>query len=124
MVWLPFQFAFRVLFAATGIVGISGSKAVQSSSSAISPDVSTTILESAVPTTTAAGVPVQSDQVSEEEEDRLIDKIGKMVEEGEEQEDRTLDEILAEEKQKEEKAPRNPKKRMMEGERDVMREEL
>ncbi|KAJ5115994.1 hypothetical protein N7456_000342 [Penicillium angulare] len=124
MVWLPFQFAFRVLFAATGIVGISVGKSVQSLSSMIAADISATILESAVPTTTTAGVPVHSDLVTEEEEDRLIDKIGKMVEEGEDQEDRTLDEIMAEEKQKVEKAPRNPKKRMMEGERDVMREEL
>lgn len=123
LVWLPLQFVSRFVFAVFGIAGLRSSKSLQPSSSPIVADMSATMQEAAA-TFTGGAMPVNDDQPSREEEDRLIDKIGKMVEEGEEQRDISLEEILAEERHNQDEHPRNPKKRMMEGERDVLRDEL
>lgn len=121
--WLPFQFILRFILAVFGVVGLTTSKSLQPSSSPIAADISATMQEAAA-TFTGGAVPANNDQASQEEEDRLIDKIAEMVEEGEEQKEISLDEILAEERQHQDDHPRNPKKRMMEGERDVLRDEL
>ncbi|KAJ5651974.1 hypothetical protein N7507_009400 [Penicillium longicatenatum] len=123
LVWLPFQFILRVVFAVFGIVGVTSTKSLQPSSSPIAADISATLQEAAA-TFTGGAMPENNDQASQEEEDRLIDKIGEMVEEAETQKDIYLDDILAEARHEKEQHPRNPKKRMMEGERDVVRDEL
>jgi hypothetical protein len=113
----------RFVFAVFGIVGLTSTKSLQPSSSPIAADISATLQEAAA-TFTGGAMPENNDQASQEEEDRLIDKIGEMVEEAETQKEIYLDDILAEAKHEEEEHPRNPKKRMMEGERDVVRDEL
>lgn len=113
----------RFVLALFGVIGLTSSKSLQPSPNSIAADISATMQEAAAAFTGGA-VPENNDQTLQEEEDRLIDKIGEMVEEGEEQKDMSLDEILAEERHRQEDRPRNPKKRMMEGERDVLRDEL
>lgn len=66
-------------------------------------------------------MPTQSaawdDQPSAEmEEDRLIDKIGRMVQGADKHEDTRIDDISPEERQRQEEIPRNTKKRMFEAE--------
>ncbi|KAJ5769348.1 hypothetical protein N7520_003907 [Penicillium odoratum] len=123
LVWLPFQFVLRFVFAVFGVIGLTNKKSVQPLSSQIAADISTTVQQAAA-TMAGGAVPENYDHVSQEEEDRLIDKIGKMVEEEGYQNNINLDDILAEEQRHNQDAPRNPKKRMMEGERDVLRDEL
>ncbi|KAJ6114581.1 hypothetical protein N7486_000359 [Penicillium sp. IBT 16267x] len=123
LVWLPLQFVLRFVFAVFGVIGLTSTKSLQPSSSPIAADISATIQEAAA-TFTGGAVRGNNDQVSQEEDDRLIDKIGEMIEEGEEQKDINLEDILAEERHNRDDHPRNPKKRMMEGERDVLRDEL
>ncbi|KAJ5929996.1 hypothetical protein N7466_005489 [Penicillium verhagenii] len=124
LVWLPFQFLLRFVFAVFGVVGLTGKSSVELSSGSIAASISATIQEAAATATDGAVFENNNDQASQEEEDWLIDEIGKMVEDGKEQRDISLEEILAEERQHHDDTPRNPKKRMMEGERDVLRDEL
>lgn len=50
----------------------------------------------------------------ETEQDRMIDKIGRMAEEGNKQEETNVDDISPEERERQDEIPRNPKKRMYE----------
>ncbi|KAJ5725807.1 uncharacterized protein N7483_007164 [Penicillium malachiteum] len=125
LVWLPIQFTFRFMFMALGAIGLTNSKSLQPSLSPVAADISATI-QANMASVTGGAVPTSDELHTQEEEDRLIDKIGKMVEENEDQKDHDvrIDDILVEEQAEEDDAPRNSKKRMMEGERDVMRDEL
>lgn len=123
LVWLPFKFAMKFLFATLGAVGLTkGSTELSSSQSA--GDISATIQQTAaaisggtVPTNSASW----EDQPSVEDEDRIIDQIGKMVDEGKQQ-GTNIDDISPEERQRQEELPRNTKKRMFEAE--PVRDEL
>lgn len=97
------------------IFGASGaSKAVQSPSGSIAADISATI-QQAAPVVTGGSAPTDNDQPpTEDEEDRLIDKIGRMVEDNEKKPHHDIDDISPEEKQRQDELPRNPKKRMYE----------
>lgn len=97
------------------IFGASGApKGLQSPSGSLAADISATI-QQAVPVVTGGSVPTDNDQPpTEDEEDRLIDKIGKMVEDNEKKSHHDIDDISPEEKQRQDELPRNPKKRMYE----------
>ena len=69
-------------------------------------------------------MPTGHEEASVDEEDRLIDKIGKMVEDNEKPTDIEADDTADERQYEQYDGPRNPKKRMMEGERDVVHNEL
>jgi hypothetical protein len=100
LVWLPVKFVARLVFAVLGAGGLS-STAVQPASSPLD-DISTAIHESvtAVASTavTGSGVAENEKPSAPDDEDRMIDKIGKMAEESD--------------------RPRNTKKRMYEEEPD------
>ncbi|KAJ5711628.1 hypothetical protein N7488_005784 [Penicillium malachiteum] len=125
LVWLPFQFTLRFMFTLLGAIGLTNSKSLQPSHSPVAADISAT-LQATMASVTGGTVPTNDELHTQEEEDRLVDKIGKMVEESDDQKDHDLliDDVLEGEQTEEDGAPRNPKKRMMEGERDVMRDEL
>ncbi|KAJ5884900.1 hypothetical protein N7495_009410 [Penicillium taxi] len=119
LVWLPLQFSLKALLAVIGVVGITGQKSVQVSSSPVADGVygtiqttSTTVTVSSVPTNKAVWEDQPSDQPSDQpaddEEDRLIDKIG-----------HAIDDILPDEKESQDQNPRNPMKRMYEAEEPV-----
>lgn len=123
LVWLPFKFAMKFVFAALGAVGLTKGSTELSSSQAAA-GVSATIQQTAaaisggtVPTNGASG----EDQPSSEDEDRIIDQIGKMVDEGK-QKGTNIDDISPEERQRQAELPRNTKKRMFEAE--PVRDEL
>lgn len=123
LVWLPFKFAMKFVFATLGAVGLTkGSTELSSSQSA--GDISATIQQTAA-TISGGTVPPDSasweDQPSVEDEDRIIDQIGKMVDEGKQQ-GTNIDDISPEERQRQEELPRNTKKRMFEAE--PVRDEL
>lgn len=120
LVWLPLRLFARFTFAILGAVGIT-SKAVQSSEPSTMLEYvpqETPIVEQKVePNIQSAEGEAVWDQVpvtDEAEEDRLIDEIGKMVEDSEEQEETNIDDISEEERQRQAELPRNPKKRMFE----------
>lgn len=76
-------------------------------------ETATAISGGSVPTQSAAW----DDQPSAEiEEDRLIDKIGRMVQGEDKHEETRIDDISPEERERQESIPRNTKKRMMEAE--------
>ncbi|KAJ5624221.1 hypothetical protein N7510_000530 [Penicillium lagena] len=100
LVWLPVKFIARFVFAVLGVGGLS-STAVQPASSPLG-DISTTIhgtgttvVSTAV---TGSGVAENQKPSAPDDDDRLIDRVGKMVEESD--------------------RPRNTKKRMYEEEPD------
>ncbi|GLI76927.1 protein transport protein sec20 [Penicillium ochrochloron] len=124
LVWLPVKFAMRFVFAALGAVGISKSSNELASSS-IASDISATIQHAA---TAVTGGTVPSgdaawdhEKPTEDEQDRIIDKIGRMVEDGK-WDGTNIDDISPEEMERQDEVPRNPKKRMYEEE--VVRDEL
>lgn len=117
LIWLPLKLAMKSLFAVLGVAGLSN-RSVQISSSPISSGISATIQETAtlVTGTTVPTADTSRDHPSAEaEEDRLIDKIGKMAE-GEKDDGSAIDDISPEEKARQDEIPRNPKKRMFEAE--------
>lgn len=123
LVWLPFKFALKFVFATLGVVGLTKGS-TELSSSQVASDISATIQQTAaaisgetVPTKRASW----EDQPSTDDEDRLIDQIGKMVDEGK-QEGTGIDDISPEERQRQAELPRNTKKRMFEAE--PVRDEL
>lgn len=120
LVWLPIRLFARFTFAILGVVGITG-KAVQSSEPSTMleyvPQETPVVEQKVEPNVQSAEGEAVWDQVpvaDEAEEDRLIDEIGKMVEESEEQEETNIDDISEEERQRQAELPRNPKKRMFE----------
>jgi hypothetical protein len=123
LIWLPFKFAMKFVFAALGAVGVAKGSTELASNQAAS-DISATIQESFA-AITGGSVPTSSasweDKPSAEDEDKLIEKIGKMVDEGK-LEGFNIDEIPQEERQREAEPPRNTKKRMFEAE--PVRDEL
>lgn len=123
LIWLPFKFAMKFVFAALGAVGLAKGSTELVSSQAAS-DISATIQQTAA-AVTGGSVPTGSayweDKPSAEDEDRLIDQIGKMVDEGK-LEGFNIDDIPREERQREAELPRNTKKRMFEAE--PVRDEL
>jgi hypothetical protein len=124
LIWLPVKFAMRFVFAALSAVGTSkGSNELASSS--IASDISATIQQAA---TAVTGGTVPSgdaawdhEKPAEYEQDRIIDKIGRMVEDGK-WDGTNIDDISPEEMERQDEVPRNPKKRMYEEE--VVRDEL
>jgi hypothetical protein len=125
LVWLPVKFAMRSVFALLGAVGIlKGSNELASSS--IASDISATIQQAAT-AVTSGPVPVgdaswDNEKHTETEQDRIIDKIGRMVESGK-WDGTNIDDISPEERERQDEIPRNPKKRMYE-EEEVVRDEL
>lgn len=116
------------MFTALGAIGLSRGSAEISASPAVS-DISAAIQHTAtevtagtMPSGTASsGVPdgdVHATQ--QDEEDRVIDKIGKMVEDGQ-QEEPSVEPVSPEEIARAEQMPRNTKKRMWE---EDVRDEL
>ncbi|OOQ81733.1 syntaxin [Penicillium brasilianum] len=123
LVWLPFKFAMRFVFAILGAVGISkGSNELASSS--VASDITATIQQAATAVTRAAvssGDAWDNETPDEAQQDRIIDKIGRMVEDGK-WDGTNIDDIPAEEMERQDEIPRNPKKRMYE--EQVVRDEL
>ncbi|BCR91253.1 putative protein transport membrane glycoprotein Sec20 [Aspergillus chevalieri] len=121
LVWLPFRLMFRTVFAILGIVGIT-SKAVQSSQAVDAVTVQQTPAlaheaQRAVPEGDAGDTAWEREAAREEtDQDRMIDKVGRMVEEGDKQEGTNIDDISPEERKQRDDIPRNPKKRMYEEE--------
>lgn len=120
LVWLPIRLFARFTFAILGVVGITG-KAVQFSEPSTMleyvPQETPVVEHKVEPNVQSAEGEAVWDQIpvaDEAEEDRLIDEIGKMVEESEEQEETNIDDISEEERQRQAELPRNPKKRMFE----------
>ncbi|KAJ5668422.1 uncharacterized protein N7477_006992 [Penicillium maclennaniae] len=123
LVWLPFKFALKFVFATLGAVGLTkGSTDI--SSTHVAGEISATMQQTAA---AISGQPAPphiaswEDQPSTDDEDRLIDQIGKMVEEGK-QKGTGIDDISPEERQRQAELPRNTKKRMFEAE--PVRDEL
>ncbi|KAJ5119043.1 hypothetical protein N7526_010680 [Penicillium atrosanguineum] len=123
LVWLPFKFAMKFVFATLGAVGMTKGS-TELSSSQVASDISATIQQTAA-VVSGEHVSTKSasweDHPSTNDEDRLIDQIGKMVDEGK-QESASNDNILLEEVQRQAELPRNTKKRMFEAE--PVRDEL
>ncbi|KAJ5766539.1 uncharacterized protein N7511_004155 [Penicillium nucicola] len=122
LLWLPLKLIARGVFAALGVAGAS-SAAMQSSAGSLSGDISSVIHETA---TAIAGGTVTPSAAWEEasvptDTDSVIDKIGRMVEEGKE-ESAGIDDITPEERERQDALPRNTKKRMYEDE--PVRDEL
>lgn len=125
LVWLPVKLAVRFVFVILGAVGISkGSNELASSS--IASDVSATIQQAATAVTSGpvpvGNAPRDNKEPTEAEQDRIIDKIGLMVEEGK-WDVTNIDDISSEEMERQDEIPRNPKKRMYE-EEQIVRDEL
>lgn len=118
LLWLPVKLIMKVIFAALGVVGLSKGTVELSPSSG--GDVSATIQETAA-AISGGNIPTHSpawdDQPSASaEEDRLMDKIGRMVDDEGKQEGTNIDDISPEENQRQDEIPRNTKKRMFEAE--------
>lgn len=123
LVWLPLQLILRAMFAVLSVLGLSSaSKSVQPSDSPIVGDISATIQQAATAVTSGSvHKGTEQEEPSEDEQDRLIDKIGQMVEQNEKQGHHDIDDISLEEKQRQDELPRNSKKRMYE---EPVRDEL
>ncbi|KAJ5592871.1 hypothetical protein N7537_009775 [Penicillium hordei] len=127
LVWLPLKLIGRVAFATLGAVGLS-TTAVQSDSQSLAGDISTAIHQTATAATT--GTVTASITAWEQEpsapidSDRVIDKIGDMVEQ-EKQTSVDIDDVTPEERARQAELPRNTKKRMFEaGMEEPVRDEL
>ena len=125
--WLPLKLILRFAFAALGAVGILSTTSVQSASSSIDSKLSeafqhtaTALSGSSVPTNSVSW---DNEPSAQEEEDRLIDQIGRMVNGQGETEGANIYDITPEEKRSQEEMPRNPKKRMYEAE-EPLRDDL
>jgi hypothetical protein len=121
LVWLPVKFAMRFVFAIPGAVGISkGSNELAASS--VASDISATIQHAAAGVTGSSGAGAgDHEKPTEAEQDRIIDKIGRMVEAGK-WDGTNIDDISPEEMERQDEIPRNTKKRMYE--EQVVRDEL
>ncbi|KAJ6087057.1 hypothetical protein N7467_005971 [Penicillium canescens] len=117
LLWLPLKLIARVVFAALGVAGLS-STAVQSSTDSLSGDISSVIHETA--TAVVGGTAAWEEPSVSVDSDRVIDEIGRMVEEAKEK--GGIDDITPEERERQEALPRNTKKRMYEDE--PVRDEL
>ncbi|KAE8386543.1 hypothetical protein BDV23DRAFT_175342 [Aspergillus alliaceus] len=121
LVWLPVKLTAKFMFTILGAIGLSG-KTVQLSPSAVPSD--TLVEKTPIPSLkTKANVQWADGQaiwdqpsVVDTEQDRLIDHIGRMVEDKKEEaiEETNIDDISPEERQRQAELPRNPKKRMYE----------
>ncbi|CAP86050.1 hypothetical protein E8E15_008231 [Penicillium rubens] len=127
LVWLPFKLIARVAFTTLGAAGLS-TAAVESASQSLSADVSTAIHQMA--TAAATGTVSASSAAWEQEpsapidSDRVIDKIGDMVEQ-EQHKSVDIDDVTPEERARQAELPRNTKKRMFEaGMEEPVRDEL
>lgn len=121
---MPVKLVMKVVFTALGAIGLS--KGTVDLSPNVEGDISAT-LQQTVATISGNTVPTPraawDKQLSAEaEKDRLIDKIGRMVDSDDKYEEATIDDMLAEERPRQEAIPRNTKKRMYEGE--PVRDEL
>jgi hypothetical protein len=122
LVWQPLKLVARVMFAAGGAVGLS-STSVQSASESfvgVSSAIQDTATAVVTGTMTSAST-AWNHEPSPIDSDRVIDKIGQMVEESE---GSAIDDITPEERARQEALPRNPKKRMFEAEVEQVRDEL
>lgn len=126
LVWLPLKLVMKVVFAGLSAVGLS-SRQVELSPRSDAGDISATIQQraaaisrGAVPTNTAAW---EDQPTAEAEENRIIDKIGRMVDGAGKHKGSSIDDISPEERQRQKEIPRNTKKRMFGGE-EQMRDEL
>ncbi|KAJ5520496.1 hypothetical protein N7463_000949 [Penicillium fimorum] len=127
LVWLPLKLTARVAFATLGAAGLS-TTAVQSASQSPLGGVSTSVHQMA--TAAATGAVTASNAAWEQEpsapidNNRVIDKIGDMVEQ-EKQKGIDIDDVTPEERARQAELPRNTKKRMFEaGMEDPVRDEL
>lgn len=125
LVWLPLKLVLQLVFSVMGTTGLLRRTSDQSLSSPIGSGVSETLQQMATKVS-EGGVPIKSaaweDKSSTQEmEDRLIDKIGEMVESHHMHESTNIDDISPEERQAQEEMPRNSKKRMYE---EPIRDEL
>ncbi|KAF9245472.1 hypothetical protein DTO027I6_8188 [Penicillium roqueforti] len=126
LVWQPLKLFARLAFA-TGAAGLS-TTAVQSASQSISRDVSTAIHQMATAATTgtvtASSTAWEQEPTAPIDSNRVIDKIGDMVEQ-ERQKSVDIDDVTPEERARQAKLPRNTKKRMFEaGMEEPVRDEL
>jgi hypothetical protein len=118
----------RVTFATLGAAGLS-STAVQSASGSLSSDVSSVLHQTATAaiaaTGTASSTAWEKEASVSVDTDRVIDKIGEMAEQAK-QHGIDIGDITVDESARDEELPRNPKKRMFEGEiaEPVLRDEL
>jgi len=115
------------MFATLGAVGLS-STGVQSASGSFSDGVSSAIHDTATAvvtgTMTTASTAWEHEPSARIDSDRVIDKIGRMVEEGDEK-GSDIDDVTPEERARQEALPRNSKKRMFEAEvEEPVRDEL
>ena len=118
LVWMPFRLMFRTLFAILGTAGVTSS-AVQSSQAADAVTEAPALVhetQRAVPESGAGDTAWEREAHEEADQDRMIDKIGRMAEEGDEHEGTHIDDISPEERERQDETPRNPKKRMYEEE--------
>jgi hypothetical protein len=116
-----------VVFATFGFVGLSSTD-VQSASGSLSSGITSAIHNTATAvvtgTTTSVSTALDHEPSMPIDSDRVIDKIGQMVEEGQ-QEGRDIDDVTPEERARQAELPRNPKKRMFEAEvEQPVRDEL
>lgn len=107
LVWLPFKLVLKLVFTASAAVGLS------QGSVELSPTSGGEIPVAFQETATAISYDEPSTEV---EEDRLIDKIGRMAQGEDEHKKTGVDDISSEERQRQEDIPRNTKKRMFEAE--------
>ncbi|KAJ5124782.1 uncharacterized protein N7515_008607 [Penicillium bovifimosum] len=126
LVWQPLKLIARVMFAALGAAGLS-STAVQTASGSLSSDISSALRQTATAAMAATGTSStawEHETPASADTDRVMDKIGEMAEQAK-QHGIDLDDITVDESADEE-LPRNPKKRMFEGEipEPVLRDEL
>lgn len=115
------------MFATTGAVGLS-STAVQSASGSLSSGLTSAIQDTATAvvtgTMTSGSTAWEHEPSAPTDSDRVIDKIGKMVED-EHYKGVDIDDITPEERARQAELPRNPKKRMFEAEvEEPVRDEL
>lgn len=121
LVWMPFRLMLRTLFVILGSAGITSS-AVQSSLAAdtfTTQEIPALVHETqgTVPESGTGDTAWEREIVREEaDQDRMIDKIGRMAEGGDKQEGTNIDGISPEERERQDEVPRNPKKRMYEEE--------
>lgn len=115
---MPFRLMFRTLFAVLGTAGVTSS-AVQSSQAADTVTEAPALVHEtkrAVPESGAGDTAWEREAREEADQDRMIDKIGRMAEEGDEHEGTHIDDISPEERERQDETPRNSKKRMYEEE--------
>lgn len=116
---MPIKLIFRFTWAVLGAIGLS-SKSADAAPSATSDTlvqgaVTPTLAHQAATATTGdrQEAPTQEAPTPGQEDDRMIDRIGKMADD---QEETNIHDISPEERRRQDEMPRNPKKRMYEAE--------